>query len=32
MSAYDSSNLAAVRLRAARLGADEVHVLPALND
>jgi hypothetical protein len=32
MSAHDSSNLAAVRLRAARLGANEVHVLPALND
>jgi hypothetical protein len=32
MSAHDRSNLAAVRLRAARLGANEVHVLPALND
>jgi hypothetical protein len=29
MSPHESSNLAAVRLRAARLGADEVHVLPA---
>jgi hypothetical protein len=32
MSAHDSSNLAAERLRAARLGANEVHVLPPLND
>ena len=32
MSAHESSNLAAVRLRAARLGANEVHVLPALNN
>ena len=30
MSAHDRSNLAAVRLRAARLGANEVHILPAV--
>ena len=32
MSVHASINLADARLRAARLGANEVHVLPALND
>ena len=32
MSSHENSNLAGVRLRAARLGANEVHVLPALNN